>query len=66
MDTVGVAVVSLAEYHSVERSVELHVDSDARLLALDLDVLDLRQVRLSGRPDVIILRVCDVILPGKT
>ena len=56
VDTVGVTVEPLAEDHPVEGSVELDVDPDAGLLALDLDVLDLRQVRLCGWPDVIILK----------
>ena len=56
VDTVGVAVEALAEDHPVEGPVELDVDPDAGLLALDLDILDLRQVRLSGGPNVIILK----------
>ena len=55
MDTVWVRVEALAEDHPVEGSVKLDVDSDAGLLALDLDVLNLRQVGLSGGPDIIIL-----------
>ena len=67
VDTVGVAVVSFAEYHSVERSVKLDIDPDAGLLALDLDVLDLGQVGLGGRPDVILLqqwRIYDGLING--
>ena len=59
VDTVGVAVEALAEDHPVEGPVELDVDPDAGLLALDLDILDLRQVRLSGGPNVIILKCED-------
>ena len=57
MDTVGVAVVTFAEDHPVERTVELDVDPDAGLLALDLDVLDLREVWLGGGPDIIVLTI---------
>ena len=57
VDTVGIAVEAFAEDHPIEGSVELDVDSDAALLALDLDILDLRQVRLSRGPDVIILKL---------
>ena len=53
---VGVAVEALAEDHPVEGTVELDVDADAGLLALHLDVLDLGQVGLGGRPDVILLQ----------
>ena len=56
MDAVCVSVVSLAEDHPVEGTVELDVDADAGLLALHLDVLDLGQVGLGGRPNVIILQ----------
>ena len=64
MDTVGVTVVSLAEDHPVERPVELHIDPDARLLALDLDILDLGQVWLGGGPDIIIVSLSLVVIEG--
>ena len=53
--TVGVAVESFTEDHPVERAVELDVDPDARLLALNLDIHDLREVWLGGGPDIIVL-----------
>ena len=45
MNTVSVRVESLAEDHAVERPIELDVHSHVRLLALYLEMLDLRRVR---------------------
>lgn len=51
MNTVRVAVMSLGEDHSVERSIEFDIDTHVRLLALDLQILNLRLVaRLANRP----------------
>ena len=53
MDTVDVAVESLAEDHPVERSVELDPDSEEILLALNLQVFDLGHVgRLAVGPGI--------------
>lgn len=53
MDTVGVAVEAFAEDHAIEGSVKLDIDPDAALLTLNLNILDLGQIRLSRRPNVI-------------
>lgn len=45
VDAMGIRVEALAEYHSVERPVELDVHSHVRLLALHLQVFNLRRVR---------------------
>ena len=44
VDTVDVAVESLAEDHPVERPVELDPDSEEILLALNLQVFDLSHI----------------------
>ena len=44
VDTVDVAVESLAEDHPVERTVELDPDSEEILLALNLQVFDLSHI----------------------
>ena len=53
VDTVGVAVEAFAEDHAIEGSVKLDIDPDAALLTLNLNILDLGQIRLSRRPNVI-------------
>ena len=53
MDTVDVAVESLAEDHPIEGSVKLDPDSEQVLLTLDLEVLDLSHVgRLTVGPGI--------------
>ena len=53
MDTVGVAVEAFAEDHAIEGSVKLDIDPDAALLTLNLNILNLGQIRLSSGPNVI-------------
>ena len=54
VNAVGIAVVSLAEDHSVKGPVELDVDPHVRLFALDLKVLDLRLIAgLADGPSVL-------------
>lgn len=54
VNAIRVAVVALREDHAVERPVELHVHPHVRLLALHLQVLDLRLVaRRADRPRVV-------------
>lgn len=46
-----IAVVALGEDHAVERTIEFDVDAHVRLLALHLQMLDLRAVvRSAQRP----------------
>jgi len=44
VDTVRIRVEALAEDHTVERSIELDVYPHMRLLALHLQMLDLRSI----------------------
>ena len=53
MNAIGVAVEAFAEDHTIEGSVELDIDTNTRLLTLDLDILDLRKIWLGGWPNVI-------------
>lgn len=50
MNAVRIRVESFAEYHPIERTIELDVHSHVSFFALNLKMLDLRRVRRSERP----------------